>query len=212
MRGCAWSLVGLLISVRVGAATAGTMAGTRSLVGLLISVRVGAAAAGSTMAVTSAHPAGRRRLTYEYAPTENVMPYCRLQSSAACWGNTHRFLEVTTNGPLSDGRALEGNYPSGEFIIRAPPALGDLDGDGDMDLVVGESDGVLTYIENTGTSTAPVFVQRIGSANPLNGIDVGGMSAPAFADLDNDGTLRPRLSIDKLRPHVLRLAQATWTS
>jgi hypothetical protein len=98
MRRCAWSLVGLLIAVRGGAAAAGsTMAGTRSLVGLLISVR-GAATAGST--VTSAHPAGRRRLTYEYAPTENVMPYCRLQSSAVCWGNTHRFLEVTANGPF----------------------------------------------------------------------------------------------------------------
>ena len=86
-----------------------------------------------------------------------------------------------------------------------------------MDLVVGEMFGTLTYIENTGTSTAPVFVQRIGSANPFNGIDVGDievgdMSAPAFGDLDNDGTLRPRPSIYKLRPHVLRLAQATWTS
>ena len=37
---------------------------------------------------------------YEYAPTENVMPYCRLQSSSACWGNTHRFLAVTANGPF----------------------------------------------------------------------------------------------------------------
>ena len=78
---------------------------------------------------------------------------------------------------------------------------------------MGEWDGMLTYIENTGTSTAPVFVQRIGSANPFDGIDIGyEMSAPAFGDLDNDGTLRPRPSIDKLRPHVLRLAQATWTS
>ena len=72
--------------------------------------------------------------------------------------------------------------------------------------------GTLNYFENNGTSAAPVFVQRIGSANPFDGIGVGGMSAPAFADLDNDGTLRPRPSIDKLRPHVLRLAQATWTS
>ena len=77
---------------------------------------------------------------------------------------------------------------------------------------MGEYDGKLTYIENTGTSTAPVFVQRTGSANPFDGIDFNGYSAPALADLDGDGTLRPRPSIDKLRPHVLRLAQATWTS
>ena len=59
-----------------------------------------------------------------------------------------------------------------------------------MDLVVGALDGVLNYIENTGTSTAPVFVQRTGSANPFDGIDVWSQSKPAPGDLDNDGTLR----------------------
>ena len=83
---------------------------------------------------------------------------------------------------------------------------------GDLDLVVGNSDGELNYFENTGTSTAPVFVQRTGSANIFDGIDVGSSSKPALADLDDDGTLRPRPSIDKLQPHALCLAQATWTS
>ena len=91
-----------------------------SLAGLLIAVRVGAAAAGSTMAVTSAHPAGRRRLTYEYAPTADATPYCRLQNPSVCWGNTHRFLEVTANGPF-DGI---------DFGTASALALGDLDGDG----------------------------------------------------------------------------------
>ena len=83
---------------------------------------------------------------------------------------------------------------------------------GDLDLVVGEWDGLLNYFENTGTSTAPVFVVRTGSANSFDGIDLSSNSAPVLADLDNDGTLRPRPSIDKLRPHVHRLSQATWTS
>ena len=56
--------------------------------------------------------------------------------------------------------------------------------------------GVLHYMENTGTATAPVFVQRTGSANPFDGIDVGSYSAPALGDFDNDGTLRPCPSID----------------
>ena len=76
---------------------------------------------------------------------------------------------------------------------------------GDLDLVVGEETGSLNYIENTGTSTAPVFVQRTGSANPFDGIDLGDYSTPALGDFDNDGTLRPRPSIDKLRPHVFSL-------
>ena len=82
---------------------------------------------------------------------------------------------------------------------------------GDLDLVVGNKDGVLNYIENTGTSTAPVFVQRTGSANPFDGIEPDEYGAPTLGDLDGDGTLRPRPSIDKLRPKVCPL-QVTWTS
>ena len=81
---------------------------------------------------------------------------------------------------------------------------------GDLDLVVGNWDGSLTYVENTGTSTAPAFVQGTGSANPFDGIDVGVYSAPALADLDGDGTLRQ--CPNKLRSHVLCRSQATWTS
>ena len=94
-----------------------------SLAGLLIAVCVGAAAAGSTMAVTSAHPAGRRRLTYEYALAVDATPYCRLQNPSVCWGNTHRFLTVTANGPFHGMIGIDvGDY--------SRPALGDLDGDG----------------------------------------------------------------------------------
>ena len=67
---------------------------------------------------------------------------------------------------------------------------------GDLDLVVGEWDGELNYIENIGTSTALVFVQRTGSANPFDGVDGIWGSRPVFSDIDGDGTLRPRPSID----------------
>ena len=69
----------------------------------------------------------------------------------------------------------------------------------------------LIYFENLGTSTVPAFVQRTGSANPFDGIDISSIP-PALGDLDGDGTLSPRPPIDKLRPHVLCLSQATWTS
>ena len=69
------------------------------------------------------------------------------------------------------------------------PVFADLDGDGDVDLVNGHYDGTISYIENTGTASAPVFVQRSGADNPFNGIDTGFNSTPALADLDGDSDL-----------------------
>jgi hypothetical protein len=69
------------------------------------------------------------------------------------------------------------------------PSFADLDGDGDLDAVVGEFYGTLHYFENTGTATAPAFTEITGAANPFNGVDVGFDSRPSFADLDGDGDL-----------------------
>ena len=68
-------------------------------------------------------------------------------------------------------------------------SFGDLDGDGDPDAVVGESDGTINYYENTGTGLAPAYTLRTGTGNPFGGIDVGTFSRPSLADLDGDGDL-----------------------
>ena len=67
----------------------------------------------------------------------------------------------------------------------------------------------LNYVENIGTSTRPEFVKRTGNANPFDAIYD---ETAALADLDGDGTLSPRPSINKLRPQVFCLSQVTWTS
>ena len=63
---------------------------------------------------------------------------------------------------------------------------------GDVDLVVGASDGELYYFENIGSRKAPAFEERTGSASPFFGIEVGESSIPFLVDLDLHGELRPR--------------------
>jgi hypothetical protein len=69
------------------------------------------------------------------------------------------------------------------------PDLVDLDGDADLDAVVGEYWGTLLYFENSGTSANPTFVEATGAANPFSGIDIGSHGSPELADLDGDGDL-----------------------
>ncbi|ABW67561.1 FG-GAP repeat domain-containing protein [Desulfosudis oleivorans] len=75
----------------------------------------------------------------------------------------------------------------------AAPAFADVDGDGDMDaLVGGDGDGGpgLAYFENTGTASAPVFTLQNGTANPFDAAASGYYNmAPTFADIDGDGDI-----------------------
>lgn len=66
------------------------------------------------------------------------------------------------------------------------PAVGDLDADGDLDLVVGESSGEINHFENVGTPAAPRF-ELVTDA--ISGIDVGVRSSPALVDVDGDDDL-----------------------
>ncbi len=63
----------------------------------------------------------------------------------------------------------------------------DLDADNDYDVIAGEGDGLFHYYENIGSATSPTFTERYGSANPMDGEDVGQGSIPAFLDIDSDG-------------------------
>jgi len=67
------------------------------------------------------------------------------------------------------------------------PAFSDIDGDGDVDALIGDAGGLTFYFENTGTATSPAFAAA--SANPFSLTDVGSSSMPTFADLDGDGDL-----------------------
>lgn len=79
-----------------------------------------------------------------------------------------------------------GNRDVGYF---SAPALGDIDDDGDLDMVVGDYYGNFRLFENVTTGMTPEFVERTGSSNPLAGFDVGASASPTFVDIDDDGDL-----------------------
>ena len=83
------------------------------------------------------------------------------------------FLYYENNGDLFPRTGAANPLNAFDVGIWSIPSLADLDADGDLDLLSGESSGVFFYFENTGNARVPAFVARTGTANPLNGVDVG---------------------------------------
>jgi hypothetical protein len=72
------------------------------------------------------------------------------------------------------------------------PSFGDLDNDGDIDMVIGEDlpTGMIRFFKNTGSSTNPVFTEQTGPDNPFDSFtELGDELMPTLVDLDGDGDL-----------------------
>lgn len=93
------------------------------------------------------------------------------------------------------------------------PAIGDLDGDGKDDLVLGQTNGQLTMYTNTAASNTvqPVWANPVVSIEDKDGflIDVGQSAAPVIYDIDQDG--RPDLLIGNLTGYLVYYRNVTTT-
>lgn len=76
-------------------------------------------------------------------------------------------------------------YHDATGILNPMPAFGDLDGDGDKDMLVGDADGKLHFYEKQ-PGPADNFVLTIPN---YMGIDIGAYAAPQLVDVDHDGLL-----------------------
>ena len=76
------------------------------------------------------------------------------------------------------------NFKSIDVGGYSVPTFGDLDLDGDFDLLIGNGEGKIWYYRNDGTPNAYSF---LFVTNFYDSIDVGDRSTPALCDFDSDG-------------------------
>jgi hypothetical protein len=111
--------------------------------------------------------------------------YCIYRSQLALLQNTGS--TVVPEFKLADKNFadISSNFPDDDPITAAIPTFGDLDGDFDDDMLVGNSKGTLVWFENVAITGQPaVFVFR---DDHFQNIDVGDFSAPQLFDLNADG-------------------------
>ena len=104
-----------------------------------------------------------------------------------CDTGTVKFYRNTGSNTAPVFVAAAGTNPLAGVDVgaQASPTFADIDGDGDLDVYIGESYGKVKFYRNTGSSTAPTFAVP----SPLAIVDVGYQAKPTFADIDGDGDL-----------------------
>jgi hypothetical protein len=100
-------------------------------------------------------------------------------------GNINFYRNIG-NRTSPDWELISDNYSSIHAGKRSSPAFGDIDGDSDLDLLIGQDEGKILFYENQGTVYLPWWA--LVTENYLF-IDVGTHCTPALVDIDGDGDM-----------------------
>lgn len=106
-------------------------------------------------------------------------------------------MEMRNNGDGTFTSPASPTWPNESSIdvVNPAPAFGDMDGDGDLDLIIGENNGSISYYRNQEVETGTIdFLEQTGPwdgtlGNPFNGLGTYNDAIPTFADVDGDGDL-----------------------
>ncbi|GBC63834.1 VCBS repeat-containing protein [Desulfonema ishimotonii] len=103
---------------------------------------------------------------------------CLLLLPVSAWGEYTRVYE-------GEGNPLEGINVG----IFSAPTFGDIDRDGDADLLIGTSTGTIYYFENTGSAESATFTERTDGDNPFASISGDTHISPVLVDINGNGDI-----------------------
>lgn len=102
-------------------------------------------------------------------------------------GNTLFYQNTGTAAASAFAAVVINPFGLSDAGSQASPAFVDSDGDGDLDVFVGNLNGNILFFRNTGTVNNPVYAAAV--TNPFGLSDVGFQASPSFIDSDGDGDL-----------------------
>jgi hypothetical protein len=97
------------------------------------------------------------------------------------------FFENVGTSLSPDFLLVDSTYFDITSDLSVTQSFGDIDNDGDYDLLIGRFNGTLSLFINSGTPTTPLFSGgAILRNNNGDSIDVGSLATPFLIDIDND--------------------------
>ncbi len=139
-------------------------------------------------------PNQEQEVELKFVPQSQTLYSDTLLFSSNAANHSNLFIPISGNGVKANMQSLElplkmqfvsSSFNNIDVGTSSTPCFADIDGDGLLDLIVGNSQGTLSYYEqdSEGSTSFSLVTEN------FNSIGVGSRSAPTFVDLDGDDLL-----------------------